>query len=68
MAVEEARDLLERFAGLRRVRTDRVLRVREALEHLQRSVDAGAAQLAVRAHRQPQKQVSPAVVSERSPD
>src|SRR5579863_10751867 len=58
MPVEEPRDLLEGFARLRRVRIDGVLRMRKALEHLQVGVDAGAAQLAVGAHRQAQIQVA----------
>ena len=53
--VEEARDLLKSFACLRCIRIDRVLRVREALKHLQIGLHAGAAQLPVGAHRQAQK-------------
>src|SRR5437763_2799614 len=47
MLVEEARDLAERFLGLRGIRVEIILRVRHALEHLQLGLHAGAAQLAV---------------------
>src|SRR5262249_23178091 len=56
--VEEARDLLEGFARLRRIRVDRILRVREPFEHLQVGLDAGAPQLAMGAYGQAEEKVA----------
>ena len=47
MPIEEAGDLLERFAGFRSGVVAQVVRVRLAFEDLERGLDAGLAQLAV---------------------
>src|SRR6188472_1630674 len=58
VSIEEARDLLERLTRLGRARLDGVLGVREALEYLQRRLDAGLAKFAVDAHGQAEKQIA----------